>query len=369
MNRTTTCIVAIFTMAALPLGCGDDTHTVKQVQQALELPNGGFDMQDELPNFGQPGVDLVDLDGVDSSQLSPAVMPDLSTFAKGKKCKRGKVKGTWKRLHPGLPFGLFMGKWTGRKGGVRGALSGIWGKTGSGKRYFFGKAIDKSGKFVALLNGTWGKGKFKGVMVSKTHKDKLRGKYGKGTFKGKWKRTCGRKFLTSCHPAKVLSYKVGTTSGGGKVSPVRQEPDEALGLPRHNWGLSSPVDNTVNFVSLGKGGELVLDWGGPVKPKQLWVIETSWGDHNNKSWPCAKYPEKVEAYVSKNGKKWTYLGSGCRDSAFAVTGWFRYVKLMDASGHGQGYWGDGYDVDGLDVCGGKSGHTYIATYGQATPVP
>jgi len=352
------------------LGCGDESATIAEIRAALEKPNGGLDFSDGLPALGQAELAQMDPSLVDAMDLIEPGMQLLSgSGATGSKCPNGILKGHWFRLHQEEPFGLFLGTWMSKVTPTGGLVLGFWGKNKAGKQVFFGKAVNYQGKFVALLSGTYDKSDFSGKWFNKSNKGRLGGKVLKNVFLGKWAKSCPPKFIKACHPAKVLSYKVGTTGSGGAVSAVRQDASKSLGMPEHNWGLAKPVDNTVNFTSLGKGGAMVLDWGGPVKAKQLWVIETSWGDHNQAGWNCARYPEKVEAYVSKDGKSWTFLGTGCRDSAFKLSGWFRYTKLMDVSDYGKSYMGDGYDVDGLDVCGGQKGHTYLSTYGQATPVP
>jgi hypothetical protein len=143
-----------------------------------------------------------------------------------------------------------------------------------------------------------------------------------------------------CVAAQVVSYDPGPTAGGGAVEPQRADPTKALGTPEGgDW---------INFVTLGFGGALELDFGARVMNvagDDVTVFETSFGDP-----ACGDFPEQVRVWASQDGDSWQHLGSRCLDGAFdlGTLPWARYFRLVDDSDAGD-FSGnaDGYDVDGL----------------------
>lgn len=179
--------------------------------------------------------------------------------------------------------------------------------------------------------------------------------------------------------AAVVSYDPGTLASGFDA-PVseRQLVDNALGAPQEN--------ETINFLSLGFGGELVLELSSPVYDfnrsginvgntnsidfgsqslADLIIVETTYGygvfncgldkDDN--------YPEKVRVFGKQDlgDSLWIELGSTegeCRTSLIDVApammaglAYVKYLKLVDvtdASLHVLD--ADGYDVDGVIIC-------------------
>ena len=147
---------------------------------------------------------------------------------------------------------------------------------------------------------------------------------------------------TECNAQEVVSYSPGPRTDGSAVAPERADPTKALGAPEGgDW---------LNFVSLGIGGELVLDMGARVMnvagDTDVQVVETSFGDPD-----CASYPEMVRVYASQDGFTWTDLGTGCLDSEFELGSleWARYFRLVDETDPSYTASGDGYDVDGLNA--------------------
>jgi hypothetical protein len=143
-----------------------------------------------------------------------------------------------------------------------------------------------------------------------------------------------------CHAADVVTYSPGKTAGGGTIPAARRDPTHALDAPEGgDW---------INFVSLGFGGHLVLDFtdeivNGP--GADFMVVETSFGSPS-----CATYPETVRVLASQDGVSWTDLGSACQDAEFDLGPLpaARYLRLEDASNPAEfSSSSDGYDVDGV----------------------
>ncbi len=84
-------------------------------------------------------------------------------------CPKGFLRGRWRLLpepaeddttgviEPGLAvqYGTFGGPWLGLGGGIRGFMNCGYGLDVDGNQVFFGKRIDRFGRFVAFVNGTW----------------------------------------------------------------------------------------------------------------------------------------------------------------------------------------------------------------------
>ena len=146
-----------------------------------------------------------------------------------------------------------------------------------------------------------------------------------------------------CYATRVVSFDQGLTKGGSAVVAERSDSSKALGAPQGT--------DVVNFVSLGFGGEIVLEFECPiVNPgdgEDLSITETSYGSPS-----CANYPEKARVYASKDGSSWTDLGQICQDGEVDLGSldWARYIKLVDESEKASSRFpqaADGYDVDGL----------------------
>jgi hypothetical protein len=123
-------------------------------------------------------------------------------------CTEGFLRGQWKHVTTlaGRDIGVFRGRIGGGDGSLEGSVKGVFGQRKDGASLFFGKVIDKDGKFVAVLAGAYGDGVFKGrILVGADVKDlqidgRVHGRYadkdmnaadGAGGFIGRWSRKCG----------------------------------------------------------------------------------------------------------------------------------------------------------------------------------
>lgn len=141
----------------------------------------------------------------------------------------------------------------------------------------------------------------------------------------------------SCEPGDEWADHVVSYTPGPDVPAERSNPNQALGVAENN--------DTINFVSLGVNGELVLEFDNFIENgsgDDIQVFETT---YNNSS--CASYPEYIHVYASQDGNNWVSLGSGCQegDPTFdlGVLPWAKYVKLVDENSTTP----DGFDVDGV----------------------
>ncbi len=140
----------------------------------------------------------------------------------------------------------------------------------------------------------------------------------------------------------VIEYNQGTKSNGDPLDIERTDSSKALGPAQYN--------DTLNFVSLGFGGSLVLKFDNYIingAGNDIEVVETSYGSPS-----CTQYPEKVHVFASQTGADgtWEDLGIGCLDSEFDLNGlaWAKYLKLEDVTDPND-FTGvvDGFDVDGV----------------------
>ncbi len=157
--------------------------------------------------------------------------------------------------------------------------------------------------------------------------------------------------LEECYAATVLQY-----NPQGNIAANRKDPSKALGEPQRN--------NTINFVTLGFGGSLILGLDGAAialpDVDDLEVIETSFGNVN-----CNNYEERANVYVSQqvvsdpseiDHTLFQFVGESCTKGDFfdvyAATGfeYFTLVKFEDVSPVFPNR--DGYDVDGIVALNG-----------------
>ena len=165
----------------------------------------------------------------------------------------------------------------------------------------------------------------------------------------------------------VTSFTQGMRADG--VSPIgvtRSNPNNALGainVNDVNIGEASNNSSSVEFVSLGFGGEIVLEFASPIcnqAGNDLTVFETSYGTPS-----CASWPEKALVYARQDDcQPWILISPAdgvCQNASLdlGVLSWAKYVKIEDITnpttflGNNQ----DGYDVDGVvgySSCGGAS---------------
>jgi hypothetical protein len=149
----------------------------------------------------------------------------------------------------------------------------------------------------------------------------------------------------------VISYAPGLRRNGTPVEPARTNPTSALGLPQNT--------NTINFVSLGFGGSIVLKFDYVVFDNPLLndlkLVETSFGNPS-----CSSFPELAMAEVSLDGINWTLLGTVCQDGELDITtaGTIQYIRLTDRT-KASAFSGtaDGYDLDGVVVINEACGNS------------
>lgn len=150
--------------------------------------------------------------------------------------------------------------------------------------------------------------------------------------------------LGASYAMSVESVSQGLRKNGTPVAASRSIAANALGAPQNT--------NTVNFISLGFGGSIVLKLGYVVFDKvgdDIQVVETSYGNPT-----CAAYGEKALVEVSLDGNSWTELGQLCLDGTVNLEvggiGAAQYVRITDRSAASSfSGAGDGYDLDGVVV--------------------
>jgi len=150
------------------------------------------------------------------------------------------------------------------------------------------------------------------------------------------------------YAASVVSYTPGLQKNGQLVDLARRDPTKALGAPANN--------DTMNFVSLGFGGELILGFDQPFAPISVTVTETTWGSIGN-------HLERADVFVGYNDTdnilQWLFAGSVMNThdnvpidiSHMAGTSpSFEFVRIVDTTaGLPSTSSFDGFDVDGVSV--------------------
>jgi uncharacterized repeat protein (TIGR01451 family) len=157
--------------------------------------------------------------------------------------------------------------------------------------------------------------------------------------------TINLKQLGECGEGEEWADEVIEYNPQGDIAGDRTDPTKALGPAQD--------DDSMNFVSLGFGGSIILGFdnyllNGP--GDDLEVIETT---YNNSS--CDTYKEYIEAYASKDGENWVSVGGpDCQEDEsrfnfdLGPIEWAKYIKLVDTSDADDfGGSGDGYDIDGV----------------------
>lgn len=112
-------------------------------------------------------------------------------------CAHGTLRGRWHRVEDGR--GRLIGVVSDAEGDPIGHVRGVYGRRASGERVFFGKYIDRDGRFQGLFGGTYGDGHFAGRWIVRDHRDHgvLAGMYREtiegpetgGLFVGRWAET------------------------------------------------------------------------------------------------------------------------------------------------------------------------------------
>ncbi len=153
---------------------------------------------------------------------------------------------------------------------------------------------------------------------------------------------------TSCSAQHVLAYAPGTSlADDGQLHPDHVDPTNALG--------DAQGTDSLNFVSLGFGGELIVDMGHRVMNEDgddILITETTYTDAS-RSWLV--YPEQAIVYASQDLETWIPLGIARKDMGFDLGDleWARYIRLIDVTNQtfflGNGTTTDGFDVDAIEA--------------------
>jgi len=167
----------------------------------------------------------------------------------------------------------------------------------------------------------------------------------------------------------VISFTQGKNKSGANVDASSSDATKALGYPEASDDIN--LLTPTNFVSLGFGGEIVLQLSCRLKDRtgyDLEILETSLGNPTYK-----QYPEVAELFVSQDGIEWVSVGLtqpdkqrpqnsnsqydqlGARfDIASANLPFVKYVKIVDRSVKESTLFNklaDGFDLDGISCIG------------------
>lgn len=147
-----------------------------------------------------------------------------------------------------------------------------------------------------------------------------------------------------CVEGSTWAYDVRSYTEGSGVVDERSDPANALGEP-------DSTQQVVNFVSLGRGGEIVLEFAGWILDEDgddLSIHEITWGDRS------VYAEETAEVWVSQDNVNWVQVGIATSRATYGVTlldisgsgyPWIRYVKLVDTTSAAT----DGFDLDAVDA--------------------
>jgi hypothetical protein len=148
-----------------------------------------------------------------------------------------------------------------------------------------------------------------------------------------------------CYGSFAIDYVPGTNETGAPLNVAdRMDTDKALGQPE--------MDDSMNFLSLGYGGEVTIGFNGVVYNNagpDIEVVETTFGNASFSS-----YPESADIYVSQNGIDFYLIGSVLTDDAGDLDisnapialAYITEVKIVDTTPIGS-ISTDGFDLDGV----------------------
>ena len=161
----------------------------------------------------------------------------------------------------------------------------------------------------------------------------------------------GNETIDECYGSTVIAYNPGVTKSGNPIAPNRLNPNQGLGAPQN--------DDTLNFVSLGYGGEIIIGFNGAVYNNpgdDIAILETSFGDVSFDA-----YPESADVYVSMDGVTFYLIGTDITNAfgdfdisnAPVYLPFITQVKLVDTT-PADSVSEDGYDLDGIIALTGCS---------------
>ncbi|WP_179320890.1 T9SS type A sorting domain-containing protein [Winogradskyella helgolandensis] len=148
-----------------------------------------------------------------------------------------------------------------------------------------------------------------------------------------------------CYGSGAINYIPGLDSNGNALTVAeRMDTSKALGDPQ--------MDDSMNFLSLGHGGEVTITFDGAVYNNDgadIEVVETTFGNASFSS-----YPESADIYVSQNGIDFYLIGSVLTDDAGDLDisnapialAYITQVKIVDTTPSGS-VSTDGFDLDAV----------------------
>jgi hypothetical protein len=153
----------------------------------------------------------------------------------------------------------------------------------------------------------------------------------------------------------VVSFQPAKRKDGSIIPAELTNTQNVLGVPQN-----SDVAGSVNYVSLGFGGEITVMLSNRLANgtgADFRIVETTFSTS-----PCSRYPEKVDVFVSQDGCNFVFIGQTCQDGSFDINGsgfdWIRYVKLHDVSVITHPFQNDllanGFDLDGIQCINGAA---------------
>jgi hypothetical protein len=152
------------------------------------------------------------------------------------------------------------------------------------------------------------------------------------------------------YPKSVVYFDQGLTNTNSSVLSIRSDSSKSLGPPSN-----VDVENgTLNFVSLGFGGTIIVYFETPIQVTPGTVIrlyETTYG------YQCNSYPEIANVYVSKDSVNFVYLNQTCGNNntvfyPYSTIDTIQYIKIIDVSPvilFSSFSGADAYDLDGIEI--------------------
>ncbi len=153
-------------------------------------------------------------------------------------------------------------------------------------------------------------------------------------------------FQEFCFASNVAEYTMGATKSGNPIAANRLDPEMALGMPER--------DMTLNFVSLGIGGSIVVGFDEVAVNGEGLDIRVSETTYNNRI--CDNYEERAEVELSQDGINYISVGTTCTNEATAFDisdanpDWtfVAFVRVTDIT-PSESPSEDGYDLDGVEA--------------------
>jgi hypothetical protein len=124
-------------------------------------------------DLAQLAAGPIAIDAGDGNQMVAIALRDHDA------CEHGFMRGRWHQL--AAHMGVYRGIVHGADGTPIGHVRGIYGQRKSGEKVVFGKFIDRDGKFVGLISGTYDNGEFRARWIDRAgDRGKIHGHYFEG---------------------------------------------------------------------------------------------------------------------------------------------------------------------------------------------